>query len=448
MAPGGEGKGNPGGGGGAGAKGGGRKRKFLPHGKPVRKGAYPLRPGVQGFFITCDGGRERQATREALSLLDSVSNSLRLLRFTMLGPWLACSGLPFLGPCAGDARTPGVRRIAHDSAVRLVEGTFYEDLVDGKGSDEKPKGIPDKPLNKKIKFEDSDSSDDEDEDNSGDEADNGNGNDVEKGENAPAKQEQEVLNTSVPASKDVEEQAGTAEEPKEKKQRVEDPPRLFASLDSGCNGCIFIQMHKRAGDPGPVEIVQNMMSSAASTRKHMSRFILRVLPAEVACYASEEEITKAISPLVEKYFPKECPSVHKFAVLYEARSNTGIDRMKIVNAVAKSVPQPHKVDLKNPDKTIIVQIAKDASLILFEYWKYFLEIPSCIRLFGATSSPSLMASPWQRLPTASAAMATHALSTLAGVKCVGARPSCSIPSYIASASPGDSNRATAAMTVF
>jgi len=48
--------------------------------------------------------------------------------------------------------------------------------------------------------------------------------------------------------------------------------RLFASLESGCNGCIFIQMHKRAEDPGPVEIVQNMMSSAASTRKHMSRF--------------------------------------------------------------------------------------------------------------------------------------------------------------------------------
>ncbi|XP_066335771.1 uncharacterized protein [Miscanthus floridulus] len=377
MAPGGEGKPNTGGGGGGGgAKGGGRKRKFLPHGKPVRKGAYPLRPGVQGFFITCDGGRERQATREALSLLDS----------------------------------------------------FYEDLVDGKGSDEKPKNIPDKPLNKKIKFEDSDSSDDEDEDHSGEEADNGIGNDVKKGETTPSEKQQEVLDTSdtaskdnttpsekqqevldtSTASKDNEEQAVTADEPKEKKQRVEDPPvseqtvqketadelkestdkpkessekniddlidedlkeigdrkkRLFASLESGCNGCIFIQMHKRAGDPGPVEIVQNMMSSAASTRKHMSRFILRVLPAEVACYASEEEITKAISPLVEKYFPKECPSGHKFAVLYEARSNTGIDRMKIINAVAKSVPQPHKVDLRNPDKTIVVQIAKTICVI-------------------------------------------------------------------------------------
>ncbi|KAL6654818.1 hypothetical protein ACP70R_008283 [Stipagrostis hirtigluma subsp. patula] len=408
MAPGGDGKPNQGGGGG-GVKGG-RKRKFLPHGKPVRKGAYPLRPGVQGFFITCDGGRERQATREALSLLDS----------------------------------------------------FYEDLVDGKGANEKLKSIPDKPQNKKIKFEDSDSSDEEDDNHSGEDA--GNGNDVEKGETAPSEQQQEVLGTTAnaskeneeqadnadskeneepadnaskeneepadKASKENEEQADNADESKPKKQRVEDPPvpeqteqkestdkpkestdkpkesdgkpkesrekniddlidedlkelgdrkkRLFASLDSGCNGCIFIQMHRGAGDPGPVEIVQNMMSSAASTRKHMSRFILRVLPAEVTCYASEEEITKAISPLVEKYFPKECPSGHKlmkcmkydqrncktqhtmhaFAVLYEARSNTGIDRMKIINAVAKSVPQPHKVDLSNPDKTIVVQIAK------------------------------------------------------------------------------------------
>uniref|UniRef100_A0A0E0MGF1 THUMP domain-containing protein n=1 Tax=Oryza punctata TaxID=4537 RepID=A0A0E0MGF1_ORYPU len=358
----GEGKPNPSGGGdGGGVVAKGRKRKYLPHGKPVRKGAYPLRPGVQGFFITCDGGRERQATREALSLLDS----------------------------------------------------FYEDLVDGKGLNGESKSVPDKPLNKKITFADSDSSDDEDEDHPREVTDNTNN--AEKDETTPSEQQQVVADTPVVLNKDNEEQADNADELKLKKQRVEDPPiseqtepkeltvmpteptdkpkvssdkpidelidedlkelgdrkkRLFATLDSGCNGCIFIQMHKRDGDPGPVEIVQNMMSSAASTRKHMSRlsfsmyarFILRVLPTEVTCYASEEEITKAISPLVEKYFPKES-SVYKFAVLYEARSNTGIDRMKIINAVAKSVPQPHKVDLSNPDRTIIVQIAKTICMI-------------------------------------------------------------------------------------
>ncbi|KAJ6409101.1 hypothetical protein OIU84_008736, partial [Salix udensis] len=62
-------------------------------------------------------------------------------------------------------------------------------------------------------------------------------------------------------------------------------------------------MRKIDGDPCPTDIVQHIMTSTASTRKHMSRFIMRVLPIEVACYASEEEISRAITPVVEKYFP-------------------------------------------------------------------------------------------------------------------------------------------------
>lgn len=48
----------------------------------------------------------------------------------------------------------------------------------------------------------------------------------------------------------------------------------------------------------------------------------------------------------------------QFAVQYGARANSGIDRMKIINSVAKSIPAPHKVDLSNPDTTIVVEIVK------------------------------------------------------------------------------------------
>jgi hypothetical protein len=41
------------------------------------------------------------------------------------------------------------------------------------------------------------------------------------------------------------------------------------------------------------------------------RFILRVLPIEVACYASEEEISRAIAPVVEKYFPVDTQDPQK-----------------------------------------------------------------------------------------------------------------------------------------
>ncbi|XP_076904340.1 uncharacterized protein LOC143559742 [Bidens hawaiensis] len=101
----------------------------------------------------------------------------------------------------------------------------------------------------------------------------------------------------------------------------------------------------------------------------MSRFILRVLPIELPCYASEEEISRAIKPLIAQYFPIDPQTPYKFAVLCEVRANSGLDRMIIINVVAKSVPEPHKVDLTNPDRTIVVQIAKTVCCIGVEKYK-------------------------------------------------------------------------------
>ncbi|MBA0673177.1 hypothetical protein Goklo_029010 [Gossypium klotzschianum] len=342
----------------------GKKRKqYLPHNKAVKKkGAYPLRPGVQGFFITCDGGRERQAAHEALDVIDS----------------------------------------------------FFEELVNGKDFGEEPAVLPNKPLNKKITFSYSDDEGDDDDDK-------GDGEGEEEGQEEVIKSnaskeidasQESLTNKDLdhPTSDDachgkvteensdnqkdganIENQADNSEEPPEKKQCLETDTsksatnekeksidklieaelnelgdkskRLFFNLDSGCNGVVFVQMRKRDGVPSPKDIVQHMMTSAASTRKHMSRFILRVLPVEVACYSSEEEITRAMKPLIEQYFPVETQNPRKFAVLYEARANSGIDRMKIINSVAKSVPAPHKVDLSNPDMTIVVEIVKTICLI-------------------------------------------------------------------------------------
>ncbi|KAG4987420.1 THUMP domain-containing protein 1 [Glycine max] len=331
-----------------------------------KKGSYPLRPGVQGFFITCDGGREHQASREALNILDS----------------------------------------------------FYEELVDGEHSSVKE--LPSKPLNKKITFADSDSSssDDDDDDDEEEEVQEG---DEEKGDKKPKLDTSNDDNTShddgvpeksdphkvdEPHTQEVDETCdnkgandnlkttkGTADglpavkqccktnvpacnfsdkvEQKSIDKLIEEEfkelgdknKRCFVKLDSGCNGVVFVQMRKKDGDRSPKDIVHRIVTSAASTGKHMSRFILRILPIEIACYASKEEISRAIKPLVEQYFPVETQNPHKFAVLYEARANTGVDRMEIIDAVAKSVPGPHKVDLKNPDKTIVVEIARTVCLI-------------------------------------------------------------------------------------
>ncbi|KAJ4978690.1 hypothetical protein NE237_009470 [Protea cynaroides] len=334
-----------------------RKQRYRPHNKPVKKGTYPLFPGVQGFFITCDAGREKQASREAINVIDS----------------------------------------------------FYEDLVQEEDSGSKCVPVPNKPLNKIIKFSDADSPSEEDDANDDEDGklnchEDDKNHENQEDENSDSgklgaadyeNQQNEKSDYQKGDDANLENQPNETEETPVKKQRlqadasncvkrvggkmeeksidklIEDElkelkdrnKRNFVSLDSGCNGIIFVQMHEKDGGPGPKEIVQHMMTSAASTRKHMSRFILRVLPVEVTCYASEEEISKAIKPLIAKYFPAEAPTPQKFAVVYDARANTGIERMSIINSVAKSVPGLHKVDLNNPDKTIIVQVAKTICLI-------------------------------------------------------------------------------------
>lgn len=335
-----------------------RKHRFLPTYKPMKKGSYPVRPGVQGFFITCDGGRERQASHEAMDVIES----------------------------------------------------FYEELVHGKVSSVNVGMLPDKQISKKIKFTYADSGSDDDDNKDGNDAsENGqkdkeedNDTSVTNADDAGHKKSSTIGNsdpheevetrghdkedTAARKSEEVEGEEAVAKKEKalgggniiskkvvvksvdklidEEIQELGDrSKRRFSNLDSGCNGVVFVQIRKIDADPSPTDIVQHMMTSLSSAGKHVSRFLLRVLPIEVTCYASEDEITKAIKPLISQHFPSENHSGHKFAVLYEARANTGIDRAKIINAVAKCVPAPHKVDLNSPDKNIVVQIVKTMCLI-------------------------------------------------------------------------------------
>ncbi|KAF5767785.1 putative THUMP domain-containing protein [Helianthus annuus] len=301
-----------------------RKNHYRPHNKSVKKGSYPLRPGVQGFFITCDGGRERQASQEAVQIIDS----------------------------------------------------FLEELAEGKEPDVKHAV---KPMNKKIKFSYSDSEDDAADDENGKKEQVAVVSDHDKSESQPkdkqedAKSEderqpekkQKCVETNESNSEEVIKSKSVDQLIEAELDELKDKTkRRFNYLDSGCNGVVFVQMNKRGEkDPTPKEIAQHIITSAAATKRHMSRFILRVLPIELTCYASEEEISRAIKPLIAQYFPTDPQTPYKFAVLCEARANSGLDRMKIINVVAKSVPEPHKVDLTNPDRTIVVQIAKTVCCI-------------------------------------------------------------------------------------
>ncbi|KAE9606527.1 hypothetical protein Lal_00013954 [Lupinus albus] len=374
--------------------GGKKRRRYLPHNKTVKKkGSYPLHPGVEGFFITCDGGREYQASSEALNILDSFFEELvhgRNSSIKQLSNKPSNTKITFAD---SDSSSSDDDDVEEENKVEQNEGEEESKVEQNKGEeenkveeDEGEKEDEEKGDKKQKLDVCSADKDNHDETGTGEKSDahkidDKNAHELPKSDDN--KGEIDIDNTVVktadelpdmkPCCKTDAPTSGLKEKVEEKsidklieeelKELGDKTKRRFIKLDSGCNGVVFVQMRKKDGENGPKDIAQHIVTTAAATRKHMSRFILRILPIEATCYASKEEISKAMQPLVERYFPSETQNPQKFAVLYEARANTGIDKMEIIDAVAKSIPGPHKVDLSNPDKTIVVEIARTVCML-------------------------------------------------------------------------------------
>lgn len=144
----------------------------------------------------------------------------------------------------------------------------------------------------------------------------------------------------------------------------------FKIVGDAMGGMAFIEMRKdEEGEEGPTptELTLAIVRDVAANKESKSRYIMRMLPVETVAFASKEEILKALEPFLKKNFPTaEDPSTIepiKYAVLFEARQNNSVKRMEVIDAIANSIPKPHKVDINNADKTIMVQINRGNCLI-------------------------------------------------------------------------------------
>lgn len=269
-----------------------------------KKRYMELRSGLQGVLITCEGGRERLSCREAIQVLERFYDSLG----------------------EGDDGS-----------------NVHEDLNSDQqhGSDSKIST-----LNSEDASASSEGSEKEDEDKVA----------AEKTGKDDSKASIKKLNISSLLEDEI------AELRDIKQAR-------FASVETGCAGVIFIRMLRKDAnggvtERGPSQVVQAVVQDCIQTRKPLTRYCLRFLPIEVTCYASADEVRKVAGLFLSQHFPVcEKDKALKFAVVYEARANTSLDRMEMINTVAKLIAQPHSVDLKNPDKTILVQVVKTVCAI-------------------------------------------------------------------------------------
>lgn len=131
--------------------------------------------------------------------------------------------------------------------------------------------------------------------------------------------------------------------------------RRFQALDSGANNVIFIRTHNLEPD----KLVHHILSDLHTTKKKKSRVILRMLPVSGTCKAFQEDMEKYLVTFLEPWF--KTPSHATYQIAFKARNSSHNNREEIIKSIAGLVGKlnpKNKVDLTNPELTIIVEVIK------------------------------------------------------------------------------------------
>lgn len=143
------------------------------------------------------------------------------------------------------------------------------------------------------------------------------------------------------------------------KQESKDKACLFQAVDSGSNGVSFIRTSVENHYDLGIKIIRKL----AELKTKRSRFTNRLLPIESVCKANVEDITDSAGKLFDKHFLRESST---FSIIFNKRLNNSIHREEIIKQLADLVVQKNignKVNLKNPEKTILVEVIKGLCLL-------------------------------------------------------------------------------------
>ncbi|KAM5331645.1 THUMP domain-containing protein 1 [Glossophaga mutica] len=131
--------------------------------------------------------------------------------------------------------------------------------------------------------------------------------------------------------------------------------RRFQSMESGANNVVFI----RTLGIEPEKLVHHILQDMYKTKKKKTRAILRMLPISGTCKAFLEDMKKYAETFLEPWF--KAPNKGTFQIVYKARNNSHVNREEVIKELAGivgSLNSENKVDLTNPQYTVVVEIIK------------------------------------------------------------------------------------------
>ncbi|KAL7315521.1 hypothetical protein PS15m_004732 [Mucor circinelloides] len=140
--------------------------------------------------------------------------------------------------------------------------------------------------------------------------------------------------------------------------------KRYSNITTATDCVAFIRINPPVN---PSKVVHHMLTELKETQKYMTRYISRFLPVEKTCNAHLSDIEATAKALFEPHFSQKDSEGNlisrKFAVACRVRNCTKIDRMSIINALAATVGPGHKVDLQEPELTIIAEVCQTVCML-------------------------------------------------------------------------------------
>uniref|UniRef100_A0A8D3EG84 THUMP domain containing 1 n=1 Tax=Scophthalmus maximus TaxID=52904 RepID=A0A8D3EG84_SCOMX len=121
--------------------------------------------------------------------------------------------------------------------------------------------------------------------------------------------------------------------------------RRFQALDSGANNVIFIKTQNLESD----KLVHHILSDLHTTKKKKSRVILRMLPVTGTCKAFQDDMVKYLTTYLDRGSKPQTVVLNSFNPEFHLFYDKCL--------VGKLNPK-NKVDLTNPELTVIVEVIK------------------------------------------------------------------------------------------
>lgn len=133
--------------------------------------------------------------------------------------------------------------------------------------------------------------------------------------------------------------------------------RRVVAHDLETQGVLYVTIEDARVDA--VRITKSIVGDAGRQDSGMpgSGRLIRLMPLSTVCFASLDDLRAAAKPLVDAYFSEKTKKL-TYGVHLKRRNNTTFPRKEAVEALAALVPEPHIVDLNQPDVTLLCEVFK------------------------------------------------------------------------------------------